>query len=155
MWERLTLCGNFKLAFSNTCMFYLSANPVPAVQQPVRMLIKTQLPTRGSTSWIAVPSPLPAWCSPQTAHSWQTSLICDLLQQMVVPGHRPPVWTPPPSPEQSKGLEKTGFTLNCIPPNTVCLDQLGVEGACSFPAPGRASFHQMNGICECVCGFGF
>lgn len=127
--------------------------------QPARIRIKTQLLTRGSTSLIETPSPLLVRCSPQTAHSWQTSSICDLLQQMV-PGHRPPVWTPPLSQSSPKAWKRQGSfsTVSLLKQNVafaVCLDQLGVQGACSLPAPRRASSHPMNVICECVRGFGF
>lgn len=129
-------------------------------RQPARMLIKTQILTRGSTSWIEAPSPLLARCPPQTAHSWQTPSICDLLQQMVVPGHRPPVWTPPLSQSSPKAWKRQGSlsTVSLLKQNAtlvLCLDQLGVQGACSLPAPRRASSHPMNVICECVRGFGF
>lgn len=77
-------------------------------QQPARMLIKTQLLTQGSTSWNETPSPLLVRCSPQTAHSWQTPSICDLLHQMAMSGHRPPVWTPPLSQSSPRAWESQG-----------------------------------------------
>lgn len=79
VWELLTICGIFKLAFNNTCMFYLSANTVPIFQY---LYLGSLLEFALKLSYW--PEALPPWLK----HHLPS--LCGALPRLLTPGKRLP-----------------------------------------------------------------